>query len=57
MYNAQAGLCAGFLRKGELGEVEQKSQVPGLTFVSFCLKRNGFASFAFKRRIKIYLYG
>jgi len=27
--------------------------LPGLTFVSFCLKRNGFASFATKRRIKI----
>jgi len=26
--------------------------VPGLTFVSFCLKRNGFASFATKRRKK-----
>ena len=26
--------------------------MPGLTFVSFCLKRNGFASFAFKRRKK-----
>jgi len=24
--------------------------LPGLTFVSFCLKRNGFASFATKRR-------
>jgi len=27
--------------------------MPGLTFVSFCLKRNGFASFAFKRRKEI----
>jgi len=27
--------------------------MPGLTFVSFCLKRNGFASFATKRRKKI----
>jgi len=26
--------------------------MPGLTFVSFCLKRNGFASFATKRRRK-----
>jgi len=26
--------------------------VPGLTFVSFDYKRNGFASFAFKRRKK-----
>jgi len=41
-----------FIAPGELSEAEQKPQVPGLTFVSFCLKRNGFASFATKRRKK-----
>jgi len=30
----------------------KSSQVPELTFVSFSYKRNGFASFATKRRIK-----
>jgi len=30
--------------------------MPGLTFVSFCLKRNGFASFAIKRRKNLPLW-
>jgi len=33
----------------------KSSQAPGLTFVSFSYKRNGFASFATKRRKIAYL--
>jgi len=38
-----------------LAERSKSSRVPGLTFVSFSYKRNGFASFATKRSIKISL--
>jgi len=33
----------------------KSSRVPGLTFVSFSYKRNGFASFATKRSVKLSL--
>jgi len=51
MRNTPAGLCAAF-GAGDLGEAEQKTQVPGLTFGSFSYERNGFASFATKRSLK-----
>jgi len=48
-------LATGKLNQATSAERCKSSQVPGLTFVSFSYKRNGFASFATKRSIKISL--
>jgi hypothetical protein len=47
--------CARQAESGDLPGSEVKETNAELTFVSFSYKRNGFASFATKRRIITYL--
>jgi len=55
IYVQRSGMPLRALRAGDLPGSEVKETDSELTFVSFSYKRNGFASFATKRRKMTYL--